>query len=328
MKIKVDELKSVTKKALQKYGYNSEETKTILDVLMYAQLRGNNQGVVKLIGNGIPKSSEAGKIKAIKETKLSTLLDGNYNQGMVVLTQAVDTAIKKAKEHGFGIAGTYNTCTSTGALGYYAQKIAKEDLIGFVYAGSPETVCAFGSYQPIFGTNPMAIGVPTDNTPFVLDIATAYMAYFGLVEAKTAGKKIPAGIAYDKDGNMTTDPGEAMEGALLPFDLRYKGSGLSMMVEVLTGPLVRASFTGVGDTAKNWGNLVYAFDPELLTSASEFKTQVSTMIQKVKATKKLPGVEEVLVAGERGDRIYQKAIESGETEIEENLWNELQKVTI
>ena len=55
MKIKVSELRHLTEKSLKKFGYSDLEIKIIADILMYAQLRGNNQGVVKLIGKGIPK---------------------------------------------------------------------------------------------------------------------------------------------------------------------------------------------------------------------------------------------------------------------------------
>src|SRR3990167_8500109 len=135
----------------------------------------------------------------------------------------------------------------------------------------------------------------------VLDMATAAMAYYGLIEAKTANRKIPPDIAYDNKGSLTDDPEKAMDGALRPFDKNYKSAGLSLIVEILTGPLVGASFTGIGDTEKNWGNLVIAIDPELLTNKKQFKENVSVLIEKVKNTKKLPGVKEILIPGERGD---------------------------
>ena len=221
MKIKITELRKLVSRALKSYGYSSEEIGIISDVLIYAQLRGNNQGIVKLIGKGIPKSKDAGKIKVIKETKLSALLDGNQNMGMVVMDRAMNIALEKAKKYGFGIVGTNNTCTSTGAIGYYANIIAKKGYLGFVYAGSPETVTTFGSYEPIFGTNPLAIGIPSTKEPIVLDMATAAMAYYGLIQAKTAGKKIPNNVAYDSKGKLTTDPEQAMDGAILPFDRNY-----------------------------------------------------------------------------------------------------------
>jgi len=118
MKVKIADLRKLVNSALNKYQYNEGEIAVISEVLMYAQLRGNNQGVVKLIGKGLPKSSEAGEIKVVKDTKLSALLDGSHNQGMVVLKQAMDLALAKAKEHGFGMVGTNNTSTSTGASKY------------------------------------------------------------------------------------------------------------------------------------------------------------------------------------------------------------------
>ena len=139
----------------------------------------------------------------------------------------------------------------------------------------------------------MAIGIPSSGDPVVLDMATAIMAYYGLIEAKTAGRKIPAGIAYDSKGKFTTDPAKAMDGALLPFDKDRKGSGLALMVEVLTGPLVAASFVGFGDTGTNWGNLIWVIDPELLIDQKTFKKNVQKLVEKVKSIKKIKGVKEI-----------------------------------
>lgn len=327
MKVKISELRTLAAKALRKYGNNDSETKTILEILMYAQLRGNNQGLVKLIGNGLPKNPKAGKILVKEKTKLSALINGSKNPGMVVMTMAMNLALQKAKKYGFGIVGTNNTSTSTGALGFYAKKIAEKGFLGFVFAGSPETVSTHGSYQPIFGTNPLAVGIPSDKSPIVLDMATAAMAYYGLIEAKTAGKSIPEGIAYDKNGKITTDPAKAMDGALRPFDKSYKSAGLSLIVEILTGPLIGATFVGIGDYS-NWGNLIFVIDPELMTTRGLFKKQVSQLTKVVKSTKKLPGVKEIFMPGERGEKLTEKRLKSGEIEIETNLYNKLKEVAL
>ena len=186
MKVKLDELKQTIKKAILTYGYSEREAEAILEVLLYAQLRGNNQGIVKLIGTGIPKAKDASEIKTEKDTKLSVVINGAKNHAMVVINQAVDTAIQKTKEHGMSLVGVNHITTSSGALGFYAKKIARAGFVGFVFAGSMETVATHGSYEPIFGTNPLAIGIPTQKEPLVLDMATAAMAYFGVIEAKTA----------------------------------------------------------------------------------------------------------------------------------------------
>lgn len=321
MKVKIDELKNLGLLALKKYGYTKDESQTILDILLYAQLRGNNQGLVKLIGKGIPKSPDAGNVTVTKETKLSAMIDGGKNMGMIAMKLAMEKAIAKAREHGFGIVGTFNTYSSTGALGYYATEIAKQGLIGFAFAGSPPTVAPYGSNEALYGTNPLAIGVPADPEPVTLDMATAAMAYYGLIEAKTAGKKLPEGVAYDKEGNPTTDPGAALTGAIKGFD-GYKGSGLGFMVTAFTGPLVGAAFAGIGERG-DWGNLVMAIDPELLGDHKEFKKNVSSLAQKVKATKKLPGVKEIFLPSERGNKLTRARLASGDIEIENNLYYEL-----
>ena len=323
MKVKIGELKDVTRKVLLASGYDESEADIILDVLMYAQLRGNNQGIVKLIGAGMPANPNAGQITIERETKLSALLNGDNNQGMVVVKRAVDMALEKAREHGFGMVGTNNTASSTGAIGYWARMMADEGFIGWAFAGSPPTVATHNSYEPVFGTNPVAIGIPTAGDPLVLDIATSAMAWFGLVEAKTAGRSIPGDVAYDGDGNLTTDPAKALEGALRPFDRSYKGAGLGLMIEALTGPLVGAAFAGVGRAMENWGNLILAIDPELLVDREVFVQQTSELAEAVKSKKRLPGVDELLLPGERGDQVMESVMAAGEIEVEENLWDQL-----
>ena len=73
MKISISELADLTARAVRSYGYGDEEVRVISDVLLYAQLRGNNQGVVKLIGKGIPRDPGAGEIAVEKETPISAV---------------------------------------------------------------------------------------------------------------------------------------------------------------------------------------------------------------------------------------------------------------
>jgi L-2-hydroxycarboxylate dehydrogenase (NAD+) len=326
MRVQLTELVQAVEQALIYYGYDEKERNQISEILLYAQLRGNNQGIAKLIGNGMPKNPDAGTITVIRETPLSALIDGAQNAGMIVHAKATDLAVAKAKSAGFGIVGTRNTSTSTGAIGYYARKIADADCIGITFAGSPETVTMHGSYAPLFGTNPMAIGIPTSNTPIVFDMATSAMAFYGLVEAQAAKRAIPNDVAYDADGNVTEDPGAAMDGAILPFDRGYKGAGLSMIIEILTGPLVMAAFTGAGDSWTNWGNLVMAINPTLLVDLDQFKSDASILAKRVKNAKRLPGVDEIYTPGERGDRLRQAAQDTGELEIDEQLYYALCKI--
>ena len=251
MKISVDDLRQISLRALLYYGYTEAEAATVLEVLMYAQLRGNNQGVVKLIGAGLPKDLQAGPITIRKETGVSALLDGAHNLGMVVMQRATEIAIEKARTNGIGIVGTNNTNSSTGAIGYYAKEIAEAGLVGIVAAGSFEIVAMYGSYEPLFGTNPIAFGIPTKGTPLVFDMATSAIARYGIIEAQMAGRTLPDNVAYDKVGQPTTDPTAALQGATRAFG-GYKGAALGFMVEILTHQLVGTGLNANG-RKDDWG---------------------------------------------------------------------------
>jgi L-2-hydroxycarboxylate dehydrogenase (NAD+) len=326
MKISVKELEELIRKAVKNYGYDDEEVQPIANVLLYAQLRDNNQGIVKLIDKGIPKDPNAGEIVIEKETPISARINGNKNHAVLVAGRAVEIVKEKAKKSGFAIAGTFNTNTSSGAIGYYASRLAEEGLIGFAFSRSPERVAVYGSYEPVFGTDPLAIAIPSGQDPIVLDMSTAATSYFGLAEAQTAGRSIPPDFAYDKEGNSTTDPQEAIAGAIRSFERSYKGSGLALIAEILAGPLVGAAFCGIGDSKGNWGHLIFAIDPGLLTERETLARNVSEIIGKVKSTKRLPGVDEIFVPGERENRLARERQESGLIEVEDNLLAELRKV--
>jgi len=188
-------------------------------------------------------------------------------------------------------------------------------------------VAPHNSYEKKFGTNPIAIAIPTPDgkAPLVLDMATSSIAYYGLVEAKTAGRAVAEGLGFDSQGRPTTDPAQIMAGAIKPFG-GHKGGGLSLMVAILAGPLVRAAFAGREDAESNWGNLVVAISPDLLAPSERFTQEVQLLLQRVKAAKPIPGVKQLYLPGEKGNRTAEEAKKTGEVEIEEKLWRSLQEV--
>ncbi|WKZ30875.1 MAG: Ldh family oxidoreductase [Candidatus Dojkabacteria bacterium] len=324
MKVKLTDLESLVSKALLKYGYSEEEAKVIQKILLFAQLRGNNQGVVKLIGNGIPRNPEGVAPTIEKETPVSALVNGNSTHAMVVMDMLVDIAIGKAEKSGIGIAGNYNGDASTGAIGYYVNRIAEKGLIGIAFASAPfQTTAPYGATEAKFCTNPMAYGIPTEGDPIILDMSTSTMAYYGLIEAETAGKDVPEGTGYDKDGKETTDPAEIMSGALKTFG-GHKGSGLALIVQIFAGALVNAD--SFNNDSENAGNLVIAIDPAIFLTQDDFKKRVSEIVANVKSARKLEGVDEILIPGERGNKVMESAMKRGEIEIEENLYKELMAV--
>lgn len=328
MKAKIADIEKLMTSTIASTYYSPRQVKLIADVLLYAELTGKNtQGILKLLGTEPIQSIKPHYApKKIKENKLSALIDGGGNPGALVSQEAIELAIQKCQKHGIGLVGTKNTYSSTGAIGYYAYKAAMKNLIGFVMAGSPATVAPYGGLDPIFGTNPMAFGFPTMNDPIIFDMATAAITWYGLVRAKTLGEKIPAGVAIDKDGNITTDPSEAMKGAILPFDKSYKGSGLGMVVQLLTGPLTGALFFDIAKKDGDWGNVFIAIDPDMLVGKEQFKknsTRLVSLMKRSRANKNITPT--VRIPGETALGNLRKVQSSGSIDLEEKIFYELKK---
>lgn len=322
MKIKISDLKDISNKALLKFGYTDNEAKIILDMLMYAQLRGNNQGIVKLIGEGIPKNKSAQKPTIEKETPTTAIINANFTMEAIVMEQAVEMVVAKAKKMGIAIVGTHNGDGSSGAIGYWSRKIADKGLIGITMSSYPFAIVPpHGSYEPLFCTNPIAWGVPTEENPIVLDMSSSGISFYGLIEAKTQGVQVKEGLGYDSSGNKTTDPAEIMDGAIRPFDRGFKGAGLALMVQIIGGALVGADFND--NDSENDGNVVIAINPEALVGAKHFIEETTKMCKAIRQAKKLKGVDEVLVPGERGDKIMSNILRTNEVEVEDNLLKSL-----
>ena len=323
--IAVDELNSIVEKSLHAIGVPKTDIGTVKDILMYAELRGNNQGLVKIVGRNVVPSPDAQSIEITKRMPCSAHYKGNGNVGMVVVKQAMEEACDLANTYGMGMVGTSHTSTSTGAIGYYAEHIAKQNLVGIIMAGSPKAVAISGGIDPVFGTNPLAIGVPSRSGPVVLDMATAAMAYFGLIQADRRNENIPGDVAYDQDGNATTNPAAALKGAIKAFG-GHKGSGLALMVEILTGPLLGATIYGDEDVGKNNGNLIIAINPNAMGEPKEFQNRVDTLLGRVKTGRLATDSQQIFLPGERGNAEAQSKLDNNLMSIDRDLLEQLKEI--
>lgn len=260
--------------------FRKDIARDCVEVITYAELRNKSgQGLLKLMGTEpLQKVKAESPLVIENRTALSAIISGNRNPSFYIAQTATRLCIEKAKSNGFGIIGANGIFSSTGAIGFYTEKVAKEGLISFCCARSPGATAPFGLSVPLFGTNPFSWAFPTKQEPVVFDMATSAITFYELVLAKMRGEKIPVNVAINKLGQLTEDPSEAMEGGILPFDKGYKGSALSMMVEVLSGPLVDAAYCDYKSFDKDWGFLIFAIDPHLLVDKERFLSSASDLV--------------------------------------------------
>ncbi len=324
MQISITELRDKVMQTLEK-NFNQTDSARIADVLLWADMSGiSPMGIAKMVGSEpVQNERPSSPPEIVRDTKLSRLINAHGGPAPLVCQQAVDSAIQKATDHGFAIVGVNNTFSSSAAMGYYVERMAKEGLISIAMTRSAGAVAPFGSSDPLFGTNPMAYAFPTNEDPIVFDMATSPITWTGLLLAKARGEQIPEGLAIDSDGNPTTDPGEAIKGAMFPFDGSYKGSGLGMIVEIMAGPLVGSAFCDYQTFDKDYGNVFIAIDPELLVDADTFKAQCSEMRKVIKSSRKQKDVNDIRLPGERARKAYQQSEAGGMVEIQDSVLREL-----
>jgi LDH2 family malate/lactate/ureidoglycolate dehydrogenase len=329
MKITLSELKAKVSEGVKKLGYTGEDLQIIVDVLLYAQLRGNTQGIAKIATGGVPKAQDAEPLKLVKENKSGALFSGGHS--MVSSVKASDKAVELAKIHGVGVVATNHTQTSSGAIGYYARRIAKARFIALVCVGNGDwaAVAPTGSAEPRLGTNPLAYAFPYEGGEVVFDTATSAIAYYGVIEAMLKGAPLPEGVALNSKGEPTTDAAdilgkkdgnESVAGALTTF-AGHKGFGLSLLVQLLGSAFSLAGFAG--HYAKDGGGtFILAIDPGLLAGTDEYMKRSRELVDSIKAAKPIQG-QKVILPGERGDALMKQAEDAGEIEVADGIWNEL-----
>ncbi|MCA9325445.1 Ldh family oxidoreductase [Candidatus Saccharibacteria bacterium] len=320
MKVQVADLKQKVLSGVTKLGYEGDDAQIIADTLLYAQLRGNNQGITKIATGGVPRAADVQELTTVKEDRCGALLSGGHS--MVATHRAAEKAMDIARQHGVGIVGVNHTFSSSGAIGFFSRQMAKQGFLGFVYVGNGgfSFVAPAGSSEGKLGTNPLSYAFPYNGGEVVFDNATAAMAYFGIVEAKLKGEAIPEGIGFSSDGQPSTNASEVLDGAIATF-AEHKGYGLSILVQLLGGPFTLAGTPGVNEDDGS-GTFVMAIDPGLLAGKDEFMSRSTAMVDQLKQAKPLPG-QVVTLPGERGDNLAKQAEESGEIEIADAIWNEL-----
>ncbi len=67
MFVTVQELEERVRAGVEKLGYADDDAEVIADVLLYAQMRGNNQGITKIATGGVPKASELSELEVVKK---------------------------------------------------------------------------------------------------------------------------------------------------------------------------------------------------------------------------------------------------------------------
>jgi LDH2 family malate/lactate/ureidoglycolate dehydrogenase len=255
-------------------------------------------------------------IAVTHDTPVSAQVDGDNGLGQVVMTKATELAIAKASTSGLAWVGTVHS-NHAGAAGLYAEQAADAGLVGMYFAvANANGMPPWGGTDPLLGTNPIAIAMPTTRTPFVLDVATTATSHGTIKVHAREGKPMPKGWVVDKAGQPITDAARAGEGFLVPMG-GYKGSGLTIAIGLLAGVLNGAAFgSDVVDhrrdqvTPTNTGQSILVMRPDLFRPNDEVLADLTRHLDALRDTGSVNG-RPVRLPGDEAAKVRAENLEGG-----------------
>jgi uncharacterized oxidoreductase len=313
-------------------GVPADQARIATDHLVESNLMGHDShGMLHAAGyiRGLQSGAiqPVGKQKIIRETPVSAVIDANRSFGIVLTYEAMRMAVTRAKEHTLGAVAVHQS-SHIGRLGAFPPLAAAEDCIGVIMLnGGGRFVAPFGGTERKLPPNPIAISVPTLNGPaMMLDITTSMVAGGKVLVAASNNKPLPDDWMVDLAGNPVTDPNRfrANDVAMLPLGgaLGYKGYGLAMMIDAIAGGLSWAGCSSEAPTRGGSGYLALAIKIESFIDVAEYKKEVQRLIDWVKSSPTMPGVERIYLPGEIEAERQRKHEAEGIT-IPESIWEEL-----
>lgn len=325
------DLKSFVRGCMEAVGVAPEDAGIVADVLVAADLRGvESHGVARL--RRYVDGVRGGRIRAeraltvLREGPATALLDAGNGLGQPAAVVAMRRAVAKARDAGVGVVAVRRT-NHFGIAGYYPGIALAEGMAGFAASNaSPQVAPTFAS-EPMYGTNPIAIGLPTDpRRPFLLDMATAVVPRGKLERLRREGGSVPAGWAIDQDGEPMTSLGELVDGlvarrgySLLPLGGEgeqlsgHKGFGLGLLVDLLCGPLAGAAWGRhvYGPEGADLGQVFAALRVDSFRSPAEFVAEASSLEAEIRAARRAPGEDRIYIAGEKEAAETERRLASG-----------------
>jgi uncharacterized oxidoreductase len=239
------------------------------------------------------------------------MLDGQFGYGQAIGIEAMRLGIDKAKKHGVAVMALRNS-GHLGRIGAWAEMAAGEGLVSLHFVNSSGfgmLVAPHGGSDRRLSANPIAAGVPMPGgPPMILDMSTCIIAEGKIQVARNKKEKLPEGAVLDGRGRPTREPEEfyaTPPGAILPI-AGHKGSGLSLICEVLAGALTGGGSTHPDNpTAKRMVNnmLTVLIDADQVAGGGGFATDVARLKEWVKASPPVVRGGEVLLPGEIERRV-------------------------
>jgi 3-dehydro-L-gulonate 2-dehydrogenase len=335
MRITFEEMKSTIKNAMLKVGLSETQA----DICAQVHTESSQDGVYSHGLNRVPRFVDYvqrgwinldGKPELLKSFGSMENYDGNMGIGIINAKYCMNRAIELAKVHGMGIVSLRNT-THWMRGGTYAWDAANAGYLAINWTNTESCMPAWGAKETCVGNNPFCIGIPKkDGNHIVLDMAMSQYSYGKLQVTRLKGDQLPYAGGYDNDGNLTTDPGSIEESKrILPTGF-WKGSGLSIALDlaaaILSNGLPTSEIDKVGKGSCGGCSQVFiVLDPHIFGTEKEIEAIIESTVKQLAAAEPektggmiyYPG-QRTLITREENSRIG--------IVVDETVWNDVCKL--
>jgi LDH2 family malate/lactate/ureidoglycolate dehydrogenase len=327
--VSLTQARSVAQRALERAGLPADNARLQADLLIEAELRGTpSHGLLRLerlvhrVANGVADPVTRGRHEWIGSGLLK--VDGQNGMGPVVAMAALEAIAERARSTGIAAAAIANS-NHIGMLAYYVEKIAAQGQVAIALTTSEALVHPWGGRIAMIGTNPIAIGVPTAQEPFVVDLATSLVSMGEIHDHAHRGAPLPEGWALDAEGNATTNAEAAKHGAIAPFG-GAKGYALGLAFELLvtavTGAALGRDVVGTLDADKvcNKGDLFIVIEAGTAQAAA-----LSRFIAELRALPPAEGFAALRIPNEASRRLRAERIGTG-LPVADEVWTAVSRL--
>lgn len=309
-------LRRVVQSIVEAAGTPPPAAQAVSESLVEANLRGHDShGVIRLawyIDFARQGSVQAAAAARVAMRRGATAqVDGQRGWGQPAARLATRTAVELAADHGVGVVSIVS-CNHIGRVGEYVETIAQAGMIGMAMCNAGPAVAPYGGYQRVMGTNPLAWAAPggAGQPPIVLDFATAGVAEGKLRVARTKGDMVAPGLVVDAAGRPTLDPAAFYAGGALQTFGLHKGSGMSVMIELLARGLCGVDPTTSSNVEQN-GTLIIALDIAFLAPQEQFTGAAERLRAQIAGAPPAAGFDEVLLPGDPERRAREQRLQHG-----------------
>ncbi|NOW97954.1 3-dehydro-L-gulonate 2-dehydrogenase [Mucilaginibacter sp. SG564] len=257
----------------------------------------------------------------VKEASLGAIeqWSGNYGPGMLSAGICMNRAMQLANENGIGCVAIKNT-NHWMRGGTYGWQAAEAGYIGICFTNTIANLPPWGGLDPRLGNNPLVIAVPRKNGHVVLDMAISQYAVGKLKQYEASGEELPLPGGYDSEGHLSTDAAAILQSErVLPMGF-WKGSGLSLVLDLLATVLSGGNSTARISKEKTEAGISQVFICIKPKDDAQTDTLIEEIISYTKTSRPEHAGTTISYPGENTLKTRAKNLSEGVL-VDEKIWN-------